>query len=139
MRCSVHRSVVLAESQASLIAIVLADSLGPGLVVLWIDPQRFALMVSMLAKFRVPYLHASPYLFQHLAICPAGIGLSAANKGPLLAGLGPENGVWTSKDFLPRVAGASKPGVCSCKATVGGSYTINVVCLCTLPEQSLAE
>ncbi|CEM00688.1 unnamed protein product [Vitrella brassicaformis CCMP3155] len=47
-----------------------------------------------------------------------GVGLYKAKKSAPFADLTPENGVWTSKEFLPAVANASKPGVCGCKATL---------------------
>mmetsp|Transcript_6753 Transcript_6753/g.16549 ORF Transcript_6753/g.16549 Transcript_6753/m.16549 type:complete len:1118 (+) Transcript_6753:44-3397(+) len=43
-----------------------------------------------------------------------GIGLYKAKKASMFEGLGPEHGVWTSKEFLPHVSEASKPG-CSSK------------------------
>eukprot|EP00922_Rhytidocystis_sp_ex-Travisia-forbesii_P046269 GHVS01068985.1.p2 GENE.GHVS01068985.1~~GHVS01068985.1.p2 ORF type:complete len:501 (+),score=63.24 GHVS01068985.1:1414-2916(+) len=43
-----------------------------------------------------------------------GIGLYNAKNSAVFEKLGPQNGVWTSKEFLPRVAAASKPGSCSC-------------------------
>lgn len=45
-----------------------------------------------------------------------GIGLPQARSAPVFAGLGPEQGFYTSKDFLPRVAAASKAGMCACKS-----------------------
>jgi dihydropyrimidine dehydrogenase (NADP+) len=39
-----------------------------------------------------------------------GIGMPEAKRAPMFEGLGPENGFYTSKDFLPLVAKASKPG-----------------------------
>eukprot|EP00922_Rhytidocystis_sp_ex-Travisia-forbesii_P046264 GHVS01068980.1.p1 GENE.GHVS01068980.1~~GHVS01068980.1.p1 ORF type:complete len:1051 (+),score=138.18 GHVS01068980.1:2-3154(+) len=43
-----------------------------------------------------------------------GIGLCQAKKSSVFQNLGPHNGVWTSKEFLPRVSAASKPGSCGC-------------------------
>ena len=45
------------------------------------------------------------------------IGLPAPMRDDCFDGLGVENGFWTSKDFLPKVAAASKPGMCpeACK------------------------
>jgi dihydropyrimidine dehydrogenase (NADP+) len=39
-----------------------------------------------------------------------GIGLPNPNKDPIFNGLTEENGFYTSKNFLPVVAKASKPG-----------------------------
>ncbi|XP_044255499.1 dihydropyrimidine dehydrogenase [NADP(+)] isoform X2 [Tribolium madens] len=47
-----------------------------------------------------------------------GIGLPQPKLNPLFKDLTPEMGFYTSKDFLPKVAKASKPGVCLCKATL---------------------
>ncbi len=44
-----------------------------------------------------------------------GIGLPNPNKEKIFDGLDQQNGFYTSKDFLPLVAKASKPGMCSCK------------------------
>lgn len=35
----------------------------------------------------------------------------------MFQGLAPGNGFYTSKEFLPLVSRASKPGMCGCKAT----------------------
>ncbi|XP_045672627.1 dihydropyrimidine dehydrogenase [NADP(+)] isoform X1 [Phyllostomus hastatus] len=43
-----------------------------------------------------------------------GIGLPEPNKDPIFEGLTQEQGFYTSKDFLPLVAKASKPGMCAC-------------------------
>ncbi|XP_036907254.1 dihydropyrimidine dehydrogenase [NADP(+)] isoform X1 [Sturnira hondurensis] len=43
-----------------------------------------------------------------------GIGLPEANKDPIFEGLTREQGFYTSKDFLPLVAKASKAGMCTC-------------------------
>ncbi|XP_014672425.1 PREDICTED: dihydropyrimidine dehydrogenase [NADP(+)]-like [Priapulus caudatus] len=45
-----------------------------------------------------------------------GIGLPESKTIPLFDGLTEERGFWTSKSFLPRVAAASKPGMCACKS-----------------------
>ncbi|KAJ3662662.1 hypothetical protein Zmor_007000 [Zophobas morio] len=45
-----------------------------------------------------------------------GIGLPQPKLNPLFKGLTPEMGFYTSKNFLPKVAKASKPGLCSCKS-----------------------
>uniref|UniRef100_A0A4W5JWA0 Dihydropyrimidine dehydrogenase [NADP(+)] n=1 Tax=Hucho hucho TaxID=62062 RepID=A0A4W5JWA0_9TELE len=45
-----------------------------------------------------------------------GIGLPQANKAKIFQGLTVDQGFYTSKDFLPRVAKASKAGMCSCKS-----------------------
>ena len=45
-----------------------------------------------------------------------GIGLPQPTLNPIFKGLTPNNGFYTSKDFLPRVAGGSKPGLCGCSA-----------------------
>ena len=44
-----------------------------------------------------------------------GIGLPEAKKPHLFDGLSREGGFMTSKDFLPRVSLASKPGLCHCQ------------------------
>ncbi|XP_053771780.1 dihydropyrimidine dehydrogenase [NADP(+)] isoform X2 [Desmodus rotundus] len=43
-----------------------------------------------------------------------GIGLPEPNKDPIFEGLTREQGFYTSKDFLPLVAKASKAGMCAC-------------------------
>ncbi|MBN3296653.1 DPYD dehydrogenase, partial [Amia calva] len=43
-----------------------------------------------------------------------GIGLPEPNRHKIFEGLTMEEGFYTSKDFLPLVAKASKPGMCSC-------------------------
>lgn len=43
-----------------------------------------------------------------------GIGLPNPNKDPVFKGLTEENGFYTSKNFLPLVSKASKPGKLSC-------------------------
>ncbi|XP_030629124.1 dihydropyrimidine dehydrogenase [NADP(+)] [Chanos chanos] len=45
-----------------------------------------------------------------------GIGLPQANKHKIFEGLTMEHGFYTSKDFLPLVAKASKVGMCSCRS-----------------------
>ncbi|KAF6074359.1 dihydropyrimidine dehydrogenase [Phyllostomus discolor] len=45
-----------------------------------------------------------------------GIGLPEPNKDPIFEGLTQEQGFYTSKDFLPLVAKASKPGMCGCRS-----------------------
>jgi dihydropyrimidine dehydrogenase (NADP+) len=42
-----------------------------------------------------------------------GIGMPEPKRAPMFEGLTPANGFYTSKDFLPLVAKASKPGKCS--------------------------
>ena len=44
-----------------------------------------------------------------------GIGLPSPKSIPIFEGLSAENGFYTSKEFLPLVAGASKRGMCGCK------------------------
>lgn len=45
-----------------------------------------------------------------------GIGLPNPNYNPIFKNLNESNGFYTSKDFLPKVAKASKPGMCGCKS-----------------------
>lgn len=45
-----------------------------------------------------------------------GIGLPNPNNSPMFNGLDESKGFYTSKDFLPKVAKASKPGMCGCKS-----------------------
>ncbi|XP_048832545.1 dihydropyrimidine dehydrogenase a, tandem duplicate 1 [Brienomyrus brachyistius] len=45
-----------------------------------------------------------------------GIGLPQANKHKIFEGLSREQGFYSSKDFLPMVAKASKAGMCSCRS-----------------------
>lgn len=47
-----------------------------------------------------------------------GIGLPQANRHKMFDGLTVEQGFYTSKDFLPLVAKASKPGMCSCRSSL---------------------
>eukprot|EP00731_Ephydatia_muelleri_P018077 Em0011g117a len=51
-----------------------------------------------------------------------GIGLPDPKKNPLFNNLTSTHGFYTSKDFLPLVANASKPGMCSCKASLPQLY-----------------
>ncbi|EGT30102.1 CBN-DPYD-1 protein [Caenorhabditis brenneri] len=46
-----------------------------------------------------------------------GIGNPEPKIDPLFEGLTIENGFYTSKNYLPAVAAASKPGMCGCKRT----------------------
>lgn len=45
-----------------------------------------------------------------------GIGLPNPNYSPIFNGLNESQGFYTSKSFLPKVAKASKPGMCGCKS-----------------------
>ncbi|KAG1969356.1 dihydropyrimidine dehydrogenase [NADP(+)], partial [Pimephales promelas] len=45
-----------------------------------------------------------------------GIGLPQANRDKIFEDLTPEQGFYTSKDFLPLVAKASKTGMCNCRS-----------------------
>lgn len=45
-----------------------------------------------------------------------GFGLPNPNKDRIFDGLDENSGFYSSKDFLPTVAKASKPGMCSCKS-----------------------
>ncbi|XP_067109808.1 dihydropyrimidine dehydrogenase [NADP(+)] [Osmerus mordax] len=47
-----------------------------------------------------------------------GIGLPQANRAKIFKGLTMEQGFFTSKDFLPMVAKASKTGMCSCRGSL---------------------
>lgn len=58
-----------------------------------------------------------------------GIGLPQAKIDKVFRGLTIENGFYTSKDFLPLVAGGSKPGICSCKSKQLPTLTGNVIVL----------
>lgn len=51
-----------------------------------------------------------------------GIGLPDPKLIPLFKGLSAKNGFYTSKDFLPVVAMASKPAMCSCKSSLPSLY-----------------
>lgn len=46
-----------------------------------------------------------------------GIGLPQAKRPPLFDKLDEKSGFYTSKDFLPKVAAGSKPGLCACKVS----------------------
>uniref|UniRef100_A0A1I7X3Y2 Pyr_redox_2 domain-containing protein n=1 Tax=Heterorhabditis bacteriophora TaxID=37862 RepID=A0A1I7X3Y2_HETBA len=46
-----------------------------------------------------------------------GIGMPEPKKIKVFEGLNESHGFYTSKDFLPKVAAASKPGMCGCKQT----------------------
>ncbi|KAF8382979.1 dpyd-1, partial [Pristionchus pacificus] len=46
-----------------------------------------------------------------------GIGMPEPKKEKIFTGLDQSMGFFTSKDFLPLVAKASKPGLCGCKST----------------------
>lgn len=48
-----------------------------------------------------------------------GIGLPEPTISPMFAGLGADHGFYSSKDFLPKVAAGSKPGLCACKSAGG--------------------
>lgn len=58
-----------------------------------------------------------------------GIGLPQPTLSPIFNGLSPENGFYTSKDFLPIVSEGSKPGLCACKAPQLPKLHGNVVVL----------
>ncbi|XP_019386593.1 PREDICTED: dihydropyrimidine dehydrogenase [NADP(+)] [Crocodylus porosus] len=45
-----------------------------------------------------------------------GIGLPEPNKDHIFEGLRTDQGFYTSKDFLPLIAMASKPGMCACRS-----------------------
>uniref|UniRef100_A0A670YCN3 Dihydropyrimidine dehydrogenase [NADP(+)] n=1 Tax=Pseudonaja textilis TaxID=8673 RepID=A0A670YCN3_PSETE len=47
-----------------------------------------------------------------------GIGLPEPKKESVFQGLGMEEGFYTSKDFLPLVSMASKPGICGCRSSL---------------------
>ncbi|XP_071508213.1 dihydropyrimidine dehydrogenase [NADP(+)]-like [Diadema antillarum] len=47
-----------------------------------------------------------------------GIGLPEAKRAPIFQELSEEQGFFTSKDFLPKVSLASKPGMCACKSAL---------------------
>ncbi|XP_074642394.1 dihydropyrimidine dehydrogenase [NADP(+)]-like isoform X2 [Tubulanus polymorphus] len=47
-----------------------------------------------------------------------GIGMPDAKRIPIFKELTMEMGFYTSKDFLPLVAAASKPGACACKSNL---------------------
>ncbi|KAF3427773.1 hypothetical protein E2986_05297 [Frieseomelitta varia] len=58
-----------------------------------------------------------------------GIGLPEAKNIPIFSNLTEEMGFFTSKSFLPKVAKASKPGMCACKNNELPSLRGNVVVL----------
>nr|XP_034189546.1 dihydropyrimidine dehydrogenase [NADP(+)] isoform X1 [Osmia lignaria] len=58
-----------------------------------------------------------------------GLGLPEAKTIPIFSGLTEEIGFFTSKSFLPKVATASKPGMCVCKSNELPSLHGNVVVL----------
>ncbi|XP_078074940.1 dihydropyrimidine dehydrogenase [NADP(+)]-like [Mustelus asterias] len=47
-----------------------------------------------------------------------GIGLPEPKRNRIFEGLTVEHGFYTSKDFLPLVARASKPGMCACQSSL---------------------
>ncbi|XP_061695332.1 dihydropyrimidine dehydrogenase [NADP(+)] isoform X3 [Syngnathoides biaculeatus] len=47
-----------------------------------------------------------------------GIGLPQANRAEIFNGLSMDQGFFTSKDFLPMVATASKKGMCQCRSSL---------------------
>ncbi|XP_070797175.1 dihydropyrimidine dehydrogenase [NADP(+)] [Pituophis catenifer annectens] len=47
-----------------------------------------------------------------------GIGLPEPKKESIFQGLGMEEGFYTSKEFLPLVSMASKPGICGCRSSL---------------------
>uniref|UniRef100_A0A8C4DAF7 Dihydropyrimidine dehydrogenase [NADP(+)] n=1 Tax=Dicentrarchus labrax TaxID=13489 RepID=A0A8C4DAF7_DICLA len=47
-----------------------------------------------------------------------GIGLPQANRAKIFQGLTMDQGFFTSKDFLPMVASASKKGMCQCRSSL---------------------
>eukprot|EP01113_Clastostelium_recurvatum_P006868 TRINITY_DN1314_c0_g1_i2.p1 TRINITY_DN1314_c0_g1~~TRINITY_DN1314_c0_g1_i2.p1 ORF type:complete len:1053 (-),score=261.29 TRINITY_DN1314_c0_g1_i2:46-3162(-) len=49
-----------------------------------------------------------------------GVGMPSPKIDKVFQGLGIEQGFYTSKDFLPKVSAASKPGLCACKGGSGG-------------------
>jgi dihydropyrimidine dehydrogenase (NADP+) len=57
-----------------------------------------------------------------------GIGLPHAKKIPIFQKLDQTMGFYTSKDFLPKVSAASKPGMCKCKSSLPSLYG-NVIVL----------
>lgn len=58
-----------------------------------------------------------------------GIGLPQPIVNKIFRGLKPENGFYTSKDFLPFVSEGSKPGLCACKANKLPQLHGNVIVL----------
>lgn len=58
-----------------------------------------------------------------------GIGLPQPMLNSIFKGLKPEQGFYTSKDFLPLVSEGSKPGLCACKANQLPQLHGNVIVL----------
>ena len=58
-----------------------------------------------------------------------GIGLPDPKIAPIFEGLTSRDGFYTSKDFLPVVAMASKPGVCVCVCVCVSLYICMCVCV----------
>uniref|UniRef100_A0A7E4UTH7 Dihydropyrimidine dehydrogenase [NADP(+)] n=1 Tax=Panagrellus redivivus TaxID=6233 RepID=A0A7E4UTH7_PANRE len=58
-----------------------------------------------------------------------GIGMPEPKKIGIFKGLTPSQGFYTSKDFLPLVSKASKPGMCGCKSTKLPTLTGRVIVL----------
>jgi len=59
-----------------------------------------------------------------------GIGLPNANRSGIFQGLGVSHGFYTSKDFLPVVSQASKPGIggsCGCKTRLPALHGVVIV------------
>ncbi|XP_063062842.1 dihydropyrimidine dehydrogenase a, tandem duplicate 1 [Engraulis encrasicolus] len=56
-----------------------------------------------------------------------GIGLPQANRHKIFEGLTTAQGFYTSKDFLPLVAKASKPGMCSCRSALPSLHGVVIV------------
>lgn len=59
-----------------------------------------------------------------------GIGLPDPRKIPIFAKMTQEKGFYTSKDFLPKVAVASKAGMCSCRVALPKLYGKVIVLGC---------
>ncbi|XP_061926358.1 dihydropyrimidine dehydrogenase [NADP(+)] [Entelurus aequoreus] len=57
-------------------------------------------------------------LKQHYQAVFIGIGLPQANRAQIFQGLTMDQGFFTSKDFLPMVATASKSGMCQCRSSL---------------------
>ncbi len=56
-----------------------------------------------------------------------GIGNPEPKTIPVFDGLSQSHGYYTSKDFLPRVSRASKPGMCACRSrlpVMGGGAVV---------------
>ena len=58
-----------------------------------------------------------------------GIGLPEPKRLEMFENLNEDNGFYTSKNFLPAVAAASKPGMCLCKQTELPKLRGNVIIL----------